>query len=380
MSILGQLGMAAANAGIGGLIGIQVQKKQNEMQLAQQAKLQNLQEGGNKRMADYQQQLAMQMWRDTNYGAQMDELKKAGLNPGLMYGKGGGGGTTANASVSGVSGSSAGNQDSILQGIGLMQQQQQMRLQDAQIKALEAGANKDNADATKTSGVDTKKAESEIDLLTNQAINEKDENALIRAKTYLTELEGITEGLNIDFLNDTYDARVNEINNNSKKSFYLMMQESNNLKLSDETLQKRIDIWTYEVLKAKVTNELLEEQKINTIADTKLKEQKVAESKKVVEDMDSQIKKRAAEISQGWANVKVNERNATTNEDNARTNFTNAKTNVRSVMNQENAQATNKQRMENEYEQNNRRLSQENYKLFINTIDVISKNIWIPFK
>lgn len=39
---------------------------------------------------------AMKMWRDTNYAAQVDQMKKAGLNPSLMYGKGGGaGGTTA---------------------------------------------------------------------------------------------------------------------------------------------------------------------------------------------------------------------------------------------------------------------------------------------
>lgn len=37
----------------------------------------------------------MQMWRDTNYSAQMNEMKKAGLNPNLMYGMGGGGGVTA---------------------------------------------------------------------------------------------------------------------------------------------------------------------------------------------------------------------------------------------------------------------------------------------
>ena len=30
------------------------------------------------------------MWKDTNFGAQRDEMEKAGLSVGLMYGNGGG--------------------------------------------------------------------------------------------------------------------------------------------------------------------------------------------------------------------------------------------------------------------------------------------------
>jgi len=39
--------------------------------------------------------LQMDMWNKTNYGAQMEHIKNAGLNPALMYGMSGGGGTTA---------------------------------------------------------------------------------------------------------------------------------------------------------------------------------------------------------------------------------------------------------------------------------------------
>jgi hypothetical protein len=49
----------------------------------------------------YQQQLnqqghdlQMDMWNKTNYGAQMEHMKKAGLNPALMYGGAGQGGQT----------------------------------------------------------------------------------------------------------------------------------------------------------------------------------------------------------------------------------------------------------------------------------------------
>ena len=44
------------------------------------------------------------MWKDTNYSAQMEELKKAGLNPGLLYGMSGGGATTIGTGVKTTSG------------------------------------------------------------------------------------------------------------------------------------------------------------------------------------------------------------------------------------------------------------------------------------
>jgi hypothetical protein len=53
--------------------------------------------------------LALQQWKDTNYPAQMAMLKEAGLNPGLLYGMSGGGGTTANTGSGGsASGGSPG--------------------------------------------------------------------------------------------------------------------------------------------------------------------------------------------------------------------------------------------------------------------------------
>lgn len=67
-----------------------------------------------KRQFEYQQKLNRQghdlqfdMWNKTNYPAQLEMMKKAGLNPGLMYGLGGGGGTTTGSQGGG---SAAGGQ------------------------------------------------------------------------------------------------------------------------------------------------------------------------------------------------------------------------------------------------------------------------------
>ena len=55
--------------------------------------------------------LQYDMWRKTNYPAQIQMLKAAGLNPGLMYGMSGGGGTTTGSQTGGsVSAAAAGGQ------------------------------------------------------------------------------------------------------------------------------------------------------------------------------------------------------------------------------------------------------------------------------
>jgi hypothetical protein len=71
----------------------------------------------NRGMADYQvmkqndmneqaRRTNMKMWEDTNYRAQAEQMRKAGLNVGLMYGMGGGaGGSTGNAGGSASVGS-----------------------------------------------------------------------------------------------------------------------------------------------------------------------------------------------------------------------------------------------------------------------------------
>ena len=60
-----------------------------------QRRLMDLQHQNQRDLNQQGHQLQMDMWNRTNYGAQVEHMKKAGLSPGLMYGMGGGGGTTA---------------------------------------------------------------------------------------------------------------------------------------------------------------------------------------------------------------------------------------------------------------------------------------------
>ena len=87
----------AVNAGMGMLLG----KYNDRRQLKQQDKLLKQQEGYNRNAAQFSHDVQMDMWNKTNYGAQMEHLKNAGLNPALMYGMGGGGGQTTTKATTG---------------------------------------------------------------------------------------------------------------------------------------------------------------------------------------------------------------------------------------------------------------------------------------
>lgn len=92
LDIAANTGQNAANQLVGAGLGLLLQGGQDRRQLRQQQALQNMQMKG-----------ALQMWKDTNYPAQMEQIKKAGLNPGLLYGMGGAGGAT----TGGISGGQA---------------------------------------------------------------------------------------------------------------------------------------------------------------------------------------------------------------------------------------------------------------------------------
>lgn len=91
---IAQAGLGAA-AGIAGLFG---QKRREERAVKNQKELMDYQAGNQMMLNDQQLANMMQYWEHTGPGGQMEQLKKAGLNPALMYGTGsGGGGSTGGA-------------------------------------------------------------------------------------------------------------------------------------------------------------------------------------------------------------------------------------------------------------------------------------------
>lgn len=141
------LGAVAPIVGAGmGLIG---RGAEDRRQIKQQQKLTDMQADANKKQAEYQNKLAMDMWRNTNYSAQRNEMEKAGLSVSNMYSQSGGGGgaTTGGANVAGVSAGQAPNSaQTTANKLQAGMQMAQMGLMMAQKENIEADTKKKNAD------------------------------------------------------------------------------------------------------------------------------------------------------------------------------------------------------------------------------------------
>lgn len=173
--------------------GAMFSKGANRRQLRQQKKLMGLEMKGNKEMADYEQELAMDMWEKTNYAAQMEQLDKAGLNPSLMYGGGGQGGTTSGAGSAGsVGGGNAAyeNPGMALEGI----QASQVALMKAQKENIEADTANKKADTTKTSTVDTDAVTTSINAMKQATKNAELQHAIGEYQKKLAEIESNVSG------------------------------------------------------------------------------------------------------------------------------------------------------------------------------------------
>ena len=90
------------------------------------------------------------MWENTNYSTQVEQLKKAGLNPALLYGKGGGMGATTGSASAGNMQSHAGS-DTDRMGITLQRVSQgmNMALLSSQKANMDADTRLKSAEATK---------------------------------------------------------------------------------------------------------------------------------------------------------------------------------------------------------------------------------------
>ena len=104
-----------------------------------QKELMDIQFGNQQQLNRQGHQLQMDMWNKTNYGAQIEHMKKAGLNPALMYGMSGGGGTTAGSQGGGSasSGSAVQMHPMDMANLSLVQAQKD------KLKAEENNINKD---------------------------------------------------------------------------------------------------------------------------------------------------------------------------------------------------------------------------------------------
>ena len=134
-------------------------------QIVQQQRLNEMQISGNKELANYSQNLQKDMWNYTNYENQIKHLKAAGLNPALMYAKGGVGGQTGSANAGQVAGSHA-SSEAEREAIGIQRNAQMLQtaMNITQIQNIKADTKVKEAEAEKIKGVDTEYTKSQTDV------------------------------------------------------------------------------------------------------------------------------------------------------------------------------------------------------------------------
>lgn len=149
-------------------------------------KLQAQQLDAAKQMAKYNQQMGLETWEKTGYGAQRRQLQDAGLNVGLMYGQAGGQGTTQTApgQYPGGGANPVGNEI----GMGI-QSALSMAMLKAQIENTQADTKLKETEAGKKAGVDTQQAEAETGLTLQKTENEKINNALLQYQEKIAQVE-----------------------------------------------------------------------------------------------------------------------------------------------------------------------------------------------
>lgn len=195
-SFISGLGSTGVNAGIG-LIGNALSqafglswstRRAMEEQEAYNKRIMALQNQYQQQAAAQSQQYAKDYWDYTNAENQVQHLKNAGLNVGLMYGQSGAGGMGASG---GAHQSSPDQPQGNPVGMALQVQQieQQRRMNDAQIALAEAQAQKAGAEATKISGVDTQEALKRIEGIASQIDLNLKEGNYKEALTQLTKAE-----------------------------------------------------------------------------------------------------------------------------------------------------------------------------------------------
>ncbi len=264
----------AISAGIGMLTG----QYNDKRQLEQQQKLNDMQLASNKQMSDYQYQKQLQMWQATSYPAQMEQLKKAGLNRALMYGEGGGGGTTTGGSAASVSAPEAPKGGGEAMG---MMTQSNIALQQAQIRLINAQADKLGAE-TPTSGNigDSNIANTNADVA-NKAV----QNRLLRAEAEIKEA--------------TIENAISLIQAEQQNAWRNNDLLTNNVWIQNNTSQAQITEANAKAIGALLTNkEIASRTKLN----------------------DEQRESISVKLAQEWTALQIAEKNANVNADNAETN------------------------------------------------------------
>ena len=200
------------------------------------------------------QQYAKDYWDYTNAENQVNHLKNAGLNIGLMYGQSGAGGMGASGGAR-QEGPDQAQGNPIGMALQVQQLEQQRRMNDAQIALAEAQTDKTKAEEKKISGVDTQEAltrieeaASRIELNLKEG-NYKDAltdltNAQEEATKALTSLREMEEALTTAKISEAF-AIAGYYSEKAHSEYWIKENEKIKNDYLKDTYQDRVDAANY---------------------------------------------------------------------------------------------------------------------------------------
>lgn len=300
-SLVGQMTMQTAQNAIDTGMGMLLSNYNDRRQIKQQQKLQNMQIAGSKELTDYNVSKQMEIWKNTNYSAQAEELEKAGLNRGLLYGMGGGGGQSSSINTGSVNSGQApsgGREIQDIIGIDLLGAKTA-----AEIQVMQSQAKKNIADANATSGTQTEESQTRIKSLTQGIQNQLAQEALTKAETRLKVIEGKVQG-------DTIEDRIEYIQWNTQLALNALYQAENETFIKKATRDDIIDTIKREAIAASLRNILIkaESQKVGAI--TKNVKQDTLNKEEEFWLTREQRTKLANDIMLGWDSLTNEQRKA----------------------------------------------------------------------
>lgn len=246
------------SGGILGLVnGVQdlaEQKLNNQYQLGLMAQANKY----NKEAVDYQYQKELEMFHNTGYAAKVADMKSAGLNPGLIFGigAGGGGGVTGNISAPVIN---AGSAPQLQHSNGL--EKQGMLLQLAKLES-EIDVNKSIAEQNRAN---IPKLSAEVPKLQAETLGQQTTNALL-ALDYEIKTAGkfanidtiisLSQKAKVSVENEIQDliskktqnqvdtatiqAKINQYNANVQKTIYETMEKSSQNELNKQKWRESV--------------------------------------------------------------------------------------------------------------------------------------------
>lgn len=284
--IIPALGLALQGLG---MLNKNKQQRQQQNALNEDAMAQN------KRMGEWNQEKQMEMWEKTGPAGMAKQLDRAGLNRALMYGGTGAGGQSSNtAQAEGVKAGNAqgktGQEEAQMSSMA-MGLANQVALQKAQIENIKADTEVKKQDAAATGGYKAELAGAQTGSLVQGVENAKAQEALTRVQERIAEI-------NEDVATNTFNDVVQKVMRERQILGQELERITRDNSISEATKQTKIRTASAELAEI--------------IASAGLKDQMGEESKSRIEVNLQEIKKKIADIIQGYDRINVERSRAET--------------------------------------------------------------------